>query len=179
MRHLFFRTVVVFCLLSVGLNITCEAQYLERRKKYGQIEYTYQAGDPYQPFAAALGAVFLPGMGHLIAGEPRRALGFAAGFYGGATLGTIGLVNLLDEDFNRPNTSNLNNSQFKTLFVVGTITTLAFYFYGIFDAMEVAEINNLAYRFNQKGPYMQLRPGFNTFSGQAELHLRLQYVLSH
>ncbi len=165
-------------LLIFGWNAICEAQYKEKRKKYGPMAYSYQAGDPHPPFAAALGAAILPGAGHLIAGEPRRALGFAGGFYGSLALSYVGLTNLLDEDFNRINTDRLNSNPFKMLFVVGTVGTLVCYFYGIFDAMEVAEINNLAYRHRQKGPYMQLSPGFNTFSGQAEFQFRLRYALN-
>lgn len=165
-------------MLIFGLHVTCEAQYKEKRKKYGPMEYSYQAGDPHPPFAAGLGAAVWPGAGHLIAGEPKRALGFAAGFYGSAVVSYVGLVNLLDEDFYPKDPSGTQLKLYRTVLMAGMTSMVVFYIYGIFDAMEVAEINNLAYRFNQKGPYMQLSPGFNTFSGQTELQLRLTYGLN-
>jgi hypothetical protein len=54
-----------------------------------------------------------------------------------------------------------------------------FYIYGIFDAMEVAEINNLAYRDRQKNSSMQLNPGINPLTGQAELNMTWRYTLSN
>lgn len=176
MRLLFFRSVVAFFLFSFGLSATSNAQYLERRKKYGTMEYSYQAGDPYHPFAAGLGSAILPGMGHLIAGEPKRALGFAAGFYGSVLISAYGISNMAKTNTllqDKPLGAN------ETFMILGAVSAAIFYFYGIFDAMEVAEINNLAYRFNQKGPYMQLSPGLHNISGQVELQLQLRYVLHH
>jgi len=179
MQSLFFRFTISLCVICLGLSATCDAQYLERRKKFGQMEYTYQAGDPYHRFAAALGAAILPGTGHLIAGEPKRALGFAAGFWGSATLSYIGLVNILDENFNPQDPGRANFKQYKKLFAVGMASTMVFYFYGIFDAMEVAEINNLAYRYRQNGLYLQLSPDFNSLTAQPQLDLRLKYTFGN
>lgn len=179
MRLLFHKSVVAFCLLSFGLSGICDAQYLERRKNYGQQEYKYQAGDPHPPFAAALGAVVLPGFGHLIAGEPKRALGFAGGFYGSATISFVGLVNLLDEDFYPKDPSGTQLKLYRTIFLVGMTTAVVFYIYGIFDAMEVAEINNLAYRDRLKGLSWQFSPDLNSLTAQPQLSLRFKYALGN
>jgi hypothetical protein len=179
MRLLFFRSVVTFCLLSFGLSVICDAQYLERRKKYGQQEYIYQMGDPHPPFAAALGAVVLPGFGHLIAGEPKRALGFAGGFYGSAAIGFVGLVNLLNEDFYPEYPSGTQLKLYRTLYLAGITSTVVFYIYGIFDAMEVAEINNLSYRDRQKGLSWQFSPDLNSLTAQPQLNLCVKYTFGN
>lgn len=67
----------------------------------------------------------------------------------------------------------------RTFFGLGLAGAAVFYLYGIFDVMEVVEINNLAYRDRQKGLSWHLGPSINNQTAQAQLDFRLNFVLGH
>lgn len=172
MQLLFFRSLIVLCLLSFSLSVTCEAQYKENRERYNHREYVYQRGDRHPPFIAGVGSVFLPGFEHLIAGEPLRGLGFATGFFGSAAVSIFGLASgALSE--------NPNASSMLPLGFAGLISTVAFYFYGISDAVKVAKVNSLAYRDRQKGLSWQFSPDLNSLTAQLQLNLHVKYTLGN
>lgn len=168
MQLLFFRSLIVLCLLSFSLSVTCEAQYKENRERYNHREYVYQRGDRHPPFIAGVGSVFLPGFEHLIAGEPLRGLGFATGFFGSAAVSLIGAVSGFESD-----------GATAILSVGGLISTVAFYFYGISDAVKVAKANSLAYRDRQKGLSWQFSPDLNNLTAQPQLNLHVKYTLGN
>ena len=124
--------------------IDYRVKYSTIKHSYNPRMYTEMQGDPYEPWACALGSLFLPGMGQMIAGETGRGLaimGANAGFF---MLEVAELVHTDGFSYVYSNSTNLfDNGGALFLTVLGQ---LAFNIWCIFDAARIAKVKNMYFQ---------------------------------
>lgn len=79
-RFLLLLAVMVFWQTNMAAQIVPGIKYSDLKYIYNVKEYKRMQGDPYSPFLAGTGSLFIPGLGQFCCGEKGRGIGmFAAG----------------------------------------------------------------------------------------------------
>lgn len=152
------KTLFLSLAIAAFMNIPCQAQYRINKTIYNYRAYSHQAGDPYNPVVAGVASSLMPGLGQVTSHEVVRGLVFLGGFAGCGVIFGVG-VGMSAEDYNTGGTGSRGSGAK----AAGAVGIIAVYFWGIFDAVRVAKVNNLAFRYKNKIPYnLQIQPYLNT-----------------
>ena len=161
MKDLLIPTVLLFISCSV-----VSGQYAEKKSKFNYKEYSYQAGDRYEPSLAGVCSFLIPGLGQVASGETARGLGFLSGYVlsYGMILGSV------DHEGNIKNLAQART---------GAIGLIVIWIWSIVDAVQVAKVNNLALREKNKISSIRLQPTIlpNGNSNKIATGLRLSIKL--
>jgi len=164
------KLTILLALLVVGMTANAQS-YRINKKNYDPDNYVYQFGDRYNPAVAGVCSFFIPGLGQLVAGDPGRGAGLFATHVGFGIIFYISAKNAvkvhIDKDtewvhYAIPNkeTVTFQPSAFFYLSAMGMFTT---WIYSIADAVNVAKVNNMAWRDKVKvsfNPYYVPEKGF-------------------
>jgi hypothetical protein len=169
----------IFLLIGVFfLSFLANAQYRINKKKYDYHTYSYQAGDPYNPYAAQRASAIIPGLGQMRSGAGGRGAVFLAGFIGCNVVFDVGLFSIINSwiECEKP------DSWAKLMAPCGGLGVLLTWIWSSVDAGQVAKVNNLAWRDKNKTSInLQISPFFNssrynnTEKVQTGLSLRLTF----
>ena len=161
MKHCFLSLILILFISSAA-----SSQYRLNKTFYSSKNYTYLAGDPYNPSLAGLTSFFVPGLGQMISGEVGRGFAFLGGFSGGLILIVAG-VNL-SNSYTEDSPGNEGSLVLVTSMVaVGLIDMVVIDICAITDAIRVAKVNNLAFRDKNKTGYkLQVTPYIGSFRSE-------------
>jgi len=144
-------------------SFNINAQYKVQKNKYDYRHYTYQPGDRCRPFTAAIGSLFIPGLGQMICGEGLRGTGYLFGCAGSLFISGAGLVKMGSVTESDPNFSQVEKTSY-IMYVGGLAGVAVFWIWSIADAPRVAKVKNLALRDKRKvsgnfsiQPYLNFR----------------------
>lgn len=116
-----------------AICIQLDAQYKLNKEVYDFRDYTYQEGEPINIDRCVIASVFIPGLGHSIAGESRRGTAFLGAFSGSLILTTTGSLMMM------------GGGTGEELIYAGLAGAVGIYVWSITDAVKVAKVNNMVY----------------------------------
>ena len=156
MRHLVLILIAVVTLAEVASAQTASPQYIIDQRKYDHRTWTYQEGDPYDPYNCAVLSFIIPGVGQTVTHEFGRGLHFFIGELAGTVLFIVAI------DKVRPPVDDVATEDHWmgiTPVIVGLTGMLVFRFWSAFDAAQVAKVKNLAWQDrNNTGLHLNLEP---------------------
>jgi hypothetical protein len=150
------KTIVIVMLALICVTMT-NAQYKVNKTKYSPKQWTYQLGDPYNPALCGVVSLLVPGVGQMIAGEGGRGAAFLGGYVGCWVIYGIGLGQAMAaiDTYGEENYEGEGIG----LMAAGLISALGIGIWSIVDAVQVAKVNNLAWRDqNNQGYNLKLEP---------------------
>ena len=130
--------------------------YNARREYYKGTQYISEYGDPYNPWVAGFASYFLPGLGQIVCGETGRGLAFLGGVTGAYVLTFAGIAGLSSYNYDG-GYYNGGNSTATMIVIGGAIATAGIYIWNIFDAVQVAKVNNLYRRDLEKHAQLNIQ----------------------
>lgn len=164
------KQTIIALLIVFGLSFSvANAQsYSLNKKVYNAKEYIPQPGDPNNPLVSGLASFFLPGLGQALSGEVGRGLAFFGGSVACIGVTMAGALQNVDANIKtnnyEPTTKGLG------LMLAGALGYTAIGIWSVFDAVNVAKVNNMYIqdKKGQLGCRLELNPYFdtNTYLGQ-------------
>jgi hypothetical protein len=149
------------------ISININAQYRINRSKYDFRSYSYQPGDPYNPSFAGIASLLIPGLGQMTSGEVGRGFCFLGGCLGCMTVSIAGFATFfyyMDTDEAHDKVVDPGKSLLGLgITAIGLIGAFVVDIGSVVDAVNVAKVNNLAYRDkNKTSGYLNIQPYLNT-----------------
>ena len=146
-------------------------QYRINKLNYNAHDYMHQPGDRYDPTLAGVASFLVPGLGQVVAVETGRGLLFFGGFVVSYSIALSSLINAT----NQP----IEDRKIGTGAYIGLAGSLVTWIWSITDAVQVAKVNNLAYRDKNKvglhnfSPVLIQNPNNGQLSGGLSFKLNL------
>jgi hypothetical protein len=139
------------------LTLVTNAQYKINKLHYDYRTYKHLPGDRYDPAAACVMSILLPGTGQMVSGEIKRGAAFVGGSFGCYVIVVLGFAGA----------SGARTDEAGTFFTgtmfLGIAGMAAVDIWSAIDAVRVAKVKNLALRDKNKTSYnIQLQPYINT-----------------
>jgi len=154
MRHLVLILIAVVTLADLANAQAGSPQYFIDQKKYDHRTWTYQEGDPYDPYNCAVLSFIIPGVGQTVTHEFGRGLHF----FIPELAGTVLFIATKD-DLRRVTEISVPHWKGLAPVIVGLTVMVVFRFWSAFDAAQVAKVKNLAWQdSNNSGLNLQFEP---------------------
>jgi len=156
MKKIIISVLILFgCIFS---NVQAQS-YKLNKQIYNPREYFPQPGDPNNPMLAGLGSFFIPGLGQVLCGETGRGLAFFGGSMACMGVSIAGMAQNMNATL-----SNSYNSETKGLglFLAGGIAYVIDDVWSIFDAVNVAKVNNMYFQ-DMRGNLSSVKVELNPF----------------
>lgn len=135
----------IFCFAA---TIDSGAQYSINKEKYDYRSYSKEPGDPYNPLAAGIASLYIPGLGQMIFNEVPRGASFLAGYAGCWLIVGMGWI-YFNRDISNTYSIRIDDPGVG-LMIVGLSSVMAVQIWSAVDAVRVAKVNNLAWRDRDK-----------------------------
>jgi TM2 domain-containing membrane protein YozV len=153
MRNTFLLTVI---LLAFAFNVNAQ-RYSINKYKFDTHQYIPEYGDVNNPAVSGICSFFVPGLGQILCGETGRGIAFLGGYVGCAALFEAGAINITSnlsyyDNSGYPRTSNSGVG----IMLLGLGGMAVIEVWSIFDAIQVAKINNMYYRSLRKTSSLKL-----------------------
>lgn len=147
------KPLVLFTFCLVLLTNVHAQSYSEKAEMYDTHRYTRQFDDPYSPFISAVASYFIPGLGQMICDEPSRGLSFLGGYVacgGLLAYGYYKMYNSMLDDFWYSNPTEPMKVKGLGKIALGAIGMAGIGLWSVFDAVQVAKVNNMYYQDHYK-----------------------------
>jgi len=140
--------LIIVCILTLFF-MHVDAQYQVNKTRYDYKNYVHLQGDPYNPGTAAVGSLFIPGLGQMICGEGLRGTAFLLGCIGSLAFSLAGALHATSVTESDPSFWHVQTTS-KRMISAGLVSAAVFWIWSVADASRVAKVNNLVFRDKNK-----------------------------